>query len=232
MSELTATGLIIGGEVAPCDLPVYNWHDHGLEFKPGDGGRAVKPKQIVDLAVWHWTGGEGDYRAVYRTLQHRELGVELYIADGNIYQYCDPLVVDAFGAGHYNPRSLSIEMKNYGFRKDMRQVPQAGRSRPIFETVQNGKRRTFARFHPEDLRAAAALAKALSAAIPSIPPTTPVDQSGAPYPNYIPPHRMRLVKGHVGHYHLSLRKADPGPELLQHLRESGAVSGEIYPQSK
>src|SRR5690349_11105935 len=104
-AELTPTGLIIGGKVVPCDLPVYNWHDHGLEFRVGDGARRRTPKVEIDLFIWHWGGGLGDYKAMYNVLDTRELGVEFFIDDGKIYQYADPIFVDTFDAGPYNPRS-------------------------------------------------------------------------------------------------------------------------------
>jgi hypothetical protein len=227
------TGMIVNGKVVPCDAPVYNWHDHGCEFKPGDGGRATSPKQVIDLAVWHWTAGEGDYQALYRVLDQRELGVEWFIGDGKIYQFCDPYRVDAFGAGKYNPRSVSTEVQNYGFRTDPREIPRARRGeRPIFTCVQNGRQRKFASFYKEDLDLVVILARAISAAIPSIPLTTPAMPDLTPYQNFIPPQYMKDVKGHVGHYHLSSEKSDPGPEPLQRLITDKVVTPVVYTPPK
>lgn len=224
MSDLTATGMIVNGKVVPCGLPVYNWNDHGLQFKPGDGARSVTAKQIVDLAVWHWTGGSGSYERLYKVLDNRELGVEFYIEGGKIYQFADPLKVDCFAAGRYNPRSLSIEVENYGFRDDPRDIPKETPPRAVLDVFQNGKKRKFAEFYEMDLKACAALATAISDAIPSIPRTTPSLTRSAPYNAYIGHAKMRKISGHVGHYHISDVKSDPGPQLLSYLVTAGAAT--------
>ena len=119
-------------------------------------------------------------------------------------------------------------MANYGFRKDMSKVPRgwAGK-RETYTTIQNGRRREFARYFQEDLVACAALAAAISDAIPTIPRTVPVKADGTLYPNYLPPWKMKKVTGHVGHYHLSTRKSDPGADLLTYLMTSGTCTGQL-----
>lgn len=222
------TGLIIDGKTQPCDLPVYNWHDHGKEIVVGKGARRPKPKQVIDLAVWHWTGGEGSLDGLHHTLETRGYGVEFYICDGTIYQLADPVLTDAFGAGAYNPRAISTEVQNYGFRREGSLIPRNPRGkRPLLDVVQGGRRRQFAAFYEDDLAACSALAKALSAAIPTIPATTPVGPNGAPYPNFITPKQMERVSGHVGHYQLSKMKSDPGPQLLQRLLDDKVVTGAL-----
>jgi hypothetical protein len=223
---MNASGLIINGEVVPCSMPVYNWHDTGKEIKIGKGARRHQPKQVVDLAVWHWTGGEGNLAQLHRVLEARGYGVEFYVAEGKIFQLADPLKTDAFGAGTYNPRSVSIEVQNYGFTMPGRPVPKNARGvRPMIDVVQGGRKRRFASFWKEDLDACTALAHALSNAIPTIPAQVYVDADGKPYPNFIPPAKMAGLTGHVGHYQLSKMKSDPGPELLQRLVESGVCRG-------
>lgn len=221
---MNATGLIIGGKVVPCDLPVHNYNDHGLVFVPGNGARKRTSKKTIDLCVWHWTGGEGDYKALYSVLDTRDLGVEFYIGHGKIYQFADPVLVDTFDAGPYNPRSVGVEVRNYGFRADPKKIPAAGRSRPLYETAMNGNRRQFARFHPEDIAAAQALAKALSAAIPTIAPSVPTHE-GRLYPDLMRKKALSGFSGHIGHYHISTVKSDPGHDLLQSFLDSGVCKG-------
>lgn len=218
---MNATGLIIGGQRAECSMPVYNWHDTGKEIVIGKGARKHQPKQIIDLAVWHWTGGEGDLDQLHEVLTKRGYGVECFISRGKIYQLADPLVTDAYGAGPYNPRAVNIEIQNYGFTLNGKPAPKNDRGvRPMIECVQGGRKRKFAAFFKEDLDCVVALGEALSKAIPTIPAVVPT-KNGAVYPDYLTPSRMRNVKGHVGHYHLSTNKADPGPEPLRRLLESG-----------
>jgi hypothetical protein len=210
---MNPSGLIIGGKVVPCDKPVYNWHDHGLEFKAGDGARRRNHKTEIDLFVWHWSGGLGDYKAMYRVLDTRELGVEFFIDDGVIYQYADPLLVDTFDAGKYNPRSVGCEIQNWGFTAPGRAIPVKDK-RDMYDTVMNGKKRKFARFRDDDIQAAIALGDAVSNAIPSIPKMVPANQDGTLYKDYIGNKWMGNVEGHIGHFHISDAKSDPGHDLL------------------
>lgn len=223
---MQATGLIIGGKGVPCALPVFNMNDHGFSIVVGKGARRPAPKQEIDLAVWHWTGGEGSLKTLVHVLHTRGYGVEFYVCDGNIYQLADPVLVDAFGAGAYNPRAVSIEVQNYGFRNPGTPIPRNDRGeRPLIDVVQNGRKRKFAAFWENDLKACSALAAALSDAIPTIPRTTPVGRDGKVYSDFISPRDMQKVKGHVGHFQLSKMKSDPGPQLLGRLLSDGVVTG-------
>jgi hypothetical protein len=214
MPTYLPTGLIINKVIVPCDLPVYNWKDHGMECKVGDGARRRFKKQVIDLFVWHWTGGEGGVKSLFNTLDNRELGVEFFIDKaGLIYQFADPVLVDTFDAGSYNPRSVGCEIQSYGYRAPGRAEPDPDRDE--YGTRMNGKRRTFARFYPAQLRAAQALASAVSRAIPTIPLTVPAGPDHKLFPDFIGAKRMRTMRGHVGHYHLTQKKSDPGHDLLQ-----------------
>lgn len=211
---MPATGLIINKVFVPCDLPVQNWHDHGMECEVGDGARRRFKKNTIDLFVWHWTGGEGGVRALFNTLDKRELGVEFFIDKaGLIYQFADPALVDTFDAGSYNPRSVGCEIQSYGYTAPGREPRDPDRDE--YETRMNGRKRSFARFYPAQILAARALAKAVSTAIPTIPLVVPAGPDLRLFPDYIGPKRMRSMKGHVGHYHLTQKKSDPGHDLLQ-----------------
>lgn len=225
---MKATGLIIGGEVVPCARPVYNWNDHGMEFKPGDGARKRIPKQLIDLFVWHWTGGSGTMEALFSVLDTRELGVEFGIdREGDIYQFADPLRVDTYDAGPYNPRSVGCEVTNYGFTGKDRPVPQKDRDRNTYTTVQNGKTRTFARFYVPQLVAAHALGLAVSDAFPSIPKCIPTDAKGILFPDTMKRSVLEKFEGHLGHYHLTDSKSDPGADLLGYFLTHGFAAAPV-----
>ncbi len=219
----TATGLIIGGKRVACAQPVHNWHDHGMEFVPGDGARRRIPKSLLDLFVWHWTGGSGSMEALYRVLDARELGVEFGIdRDGDIYQFADPLLVDTYDAGPYNPRSVGCEVSNYGFMMDPKKAPPLkDRDRGTYTMEMNGRLRTFARFYAKQLAAVLALGDAVSAAIPSIPRRVPADAKGVLYANVMTKFELRKFSGHLGHFHLTDSKSDPGADLLGGLLANG-----------
>lgn len=215
---MQATGLIIGGKVVPCARPVFNWHDHGMQFVPGDGARKRVPKTEIDLMVWHWTGGQGTMEQLFAVLGHRDppLGVEFGIdRDGDIYQFADPVLVDTYDAGSYNPRSVGVEVVNYGFMGDPKKAPPAkDRDRGTYTMVQNGRPRTFARFYAPQIEAAVALGTAVSYAIPTIPRCIPTNAAGILYPDTMKSSQLRKYKGHLGHFHLTTKKSDPGADLL------------------
>lgn len=219
---MNASGLIIGGKVVPCARPVYNWHDHGMEFKPGDGARKRIPKKRIDLFVWHWTGGEGSAASLFRVLDKRELGIEFALdAYATIYQFADPIFVDTYDAGPYNPRSVGCEVTNYGFTMPGRPMPKGGEKRSTYTTVQNGRPRTFARFTADQLESAVALGDAVSAAIPSIPKRIPTDAKGILFPDTMKRAALASFTGHLGHYHLTDSKSDPGADLLGYMLTHG-----------
>lgn len=225
---MKATGLIIGGKVVACARPVFNWNDHGMEFKPGDGARRRIPKQLIDMFVWHWTGGSGSMEALFGVLDTRDLGVEFGIdRDGDIYQFADPLLVDTYDAGPYNPRSVGCEVSNYGFTGKDRPVPAKDRDRGTYTTVQNDRVRTFARFYQQQLEAALALGNAVSDAIPSIPKRVPTDAKDVLYPDTMRRSALASFAGHVGHYHLTDSKSDPGADLLGYLLTHGFAAAPV-----
>jgi hypothetical protein len=217
---MKATGLIIGGKVVPCDKPVFNWNDHGLAFKPGDGARKRLAKQTIDMFIWHWTGGNGTYQGLYNVLDQRDLGVEFYIGNGMICQFADPLLVDTYDAGPFNPRSVGCEIRNYGYTDWDRPLPAAFKERQTYETKMNGRTRKFARFHEDEIQCAIALGDAVSAAIPSIPRAVPA-AGGKLYPDTMSRTALSKFKGHLGHYHLTDNKSDPGHDLLQRMLDAG-----------
>lgn len=208
--------IIVGGKRWPVLGPVHRWDETGMETAPGRGAR--KRKRKIDLAVWHWTGGEGNARTLFRVLNKRELGVEFYIDQkGAIWQFCDPSLVDTFDAGWVNDRSVGTEIANYGYRGRNRPVPAKGCRRVLYTTILNGRRRTFAHFYPAQIAAALSLADALNQAL-DIPEAVPRGAKGFVNPNYMEPKRVRRFQGHIGHFHCNERKSDPGLDLLEAFR--------------
>lgn len=221
--------LIINGKQVPCDANVINWTQHGMEVKPGKGARKrdVKKTQI-DLFVLHWSGGEGSARTLFTVLNKRELGIEFYLDDeGNIYQFCDPILVDTFDAGAVNPRSIGIEIKSYGFRTKAADIPSAGRSRVVREETINNSKIRAAQFTEKQLIALEALIKAVCEAMPSIPMQIPVGADGKPTNKIMTPKQLREYKGLIGHYHISSKKFDPGLHVFEWLQSRGIKGHEI-----
>ncbi len=216
------SGLIIGGKEVPCLLPVRNWMEHGMEVKVGRGSRRRHPKTEIDLFVLHWTGGEGSAKGLFRVLNHRALGVEFAVdRDAAIWQFADPVKVDTFDAGKFNPRSVGVEIVNYGFRRKVADIPRAGRKRPLYQTTLNGRKRTFARFTPAQMAAAIALTEAVTDAIPTIPKQIPRDEGGQILQRTMTAASLKSFSGVVGHFHLTKKKSDPGTEIFKALDSVG-----------
>ncbi len=215
--------LIFGGEEFSCEAPCLLWNEHKMETKAGDGGRRRSPKQLIDLFVWHWTGGEGDISRLFKTLDKRDLGVEFAIDTvGTIWQFCDPILVDTFDAGFVNPRSMGCEVVNYGFTmKNRKPTGELGKLRDTYFTRLRGRRREMARFFPAQLNSAYALAETVSLAVPTIPRCVPLDDDGELLMETMRRREIRNYSGHIGHFHISERKSDPGEDLLRMLIVNG-----------
>jgi hypothetical protein len=196
---------------------VLTWHEHGISFAPGQGfNRVRKPRARIDLAVWHWTGGEGEPAQVAQTLQTRGYGVEFAIStQGVIWQFVDPLEVDTADAGGVNARSVGTEIVSYGMRSPAIgwRLPTGGAARAIHDERLHGVRVRVASFHAAQLSAARALADGLSRGL-GIPRAVPVSADGAVLARAMTAVVLARFSGHVGHYHLTALKCDPGTEFM------------------
>ena len=192
-----------------------------MECKVGDGARRRNPKTLIDLFVLHWTGGEGDAKACFDVLDTRELGVEFCIdREGDIFQFADPVFVDTFDAGSVNPRSIGVEITNYGFRDIASQIPKYGRDREIYDAIMRGKLRKFARFYPEQIKSAIALVDAVTAALPSIPRCL-AGKNAKLFTGTMTRSQLAAYTGVIGHFQLSDNKSDPGTDLLDAFAATG-----------
>ena len=212
--------IIVGDIHIPCAAPVLTWHDHGLTFKSGAGARRRHPKQKIDLIVLHWTGGEGTAKQIYRTLTSRALGTEFVIDhEGLIWQFADPARIDTFDAGPVNPRSVGIEIANYGYRHG--RAPGRGRIRPKYTALLNAKPRTFAGFFPGQMRSAVALCDALRKPFKLVERRIPRNGNGDLLLRAMTKTELADYRGVLGHFHVSRRKSDPGTEIFEALTEAG-----------
>lgn len=221
--------LIVGGKEVPCASKVIDWREHGMEIKPGKGARKRDTKKTqIDIFVLHWTGGEGSAKGCFNVLNSRELGVEFYIGnDGVIYQFADPIFVDTFDAGSMNPRSIGVEISNYGFRGDPKTIPSVGKTRPLYKGTIRGREIEMARYFPAQLEAAYNLVKSCTDACPTIPFAIPGDDSGKLFTKTMTRAQETKYKGIVGHFHISDQKTDPGIDIFDYFSSKGVPFAKV-----
>lgn len=204
--------IVVGGREHPILGPSFLWSETGMEIKPGFGAR--RRESEIDLIVWHYTAGEGDAQQLFRTMRNRKLGVEFFIdRAGAVWQFCEPMEVDTFDAGTANRRSVGVEMACYGYRPKPELVPSRGTDRRTYVDSVHGEPKTFAHFYPQQVAAAVSLAFALGDAL-SIPLRVPTDGVGDLLKQAMRQDELDSFHGHLGHYHLTTRKIDPGTALL------------------
>jgi hypothetical protein len=230
-----ATGVIVGGKTYPLlhpltghPIPVFNWHDTGMEFKVGDGHNKRRTVDIT-LGVYHWTGSENPVETMYRVLHNRDLGIEACItALGSLYQFCDPLLVDTADAGRANKISFGVEIINQGVtsllnpkkwktpRAQMRGGYDLG-PRTSYETVIHGRRKRCYDFYPQQTATMCALNALMVEAIPTYEPNVCIDPGVIDWENF---------RGAAGHLQIETRKIDPGTrpmKTLQHFMRTGRL---------
>lgn len=232
-------GIVVADRVYPVmggltgrPIRVRTWRDGDLpkvmEFKPGDGFNKGR-RTAIDLAAWHWTGGESSPEQVMRTLQARKLGVELCIPrNGEIWQMCDPWFVDTADISLLNYRSVGIEVILYGFAgftwaDPLRMlrvpfIPKLGRDRETYVAATHGRKITTAKPYPAQMDAMLGLADALSLAL-NIPREVPPSEfDDRVYPRALLRGEGERFRGHIAHFQATTAKRDIGPWPMQQLR--------------
>lgn len=195
------------------------------EFKAGDGYNKHRTREI-DQCVWHWTGGEGDALQVARTLLARKYGVPFIVdRSGALFQHCDPTKVATAHAGSVNARSVGVEIVCYGYAGGwtfdpvravrVPVVPRLGKDRETYDDRIHGRTVKHADFYPAQNATAMALAYTLSQVL-SIPHVVPLDPAGF-IRRALQPAELSTFKGHLGHYHVTAAKRDPGSRLIERI---------------
>jgi hypothetical protein len=190
---------------------VNDWTAHGLQFTGARSEKNNHPRtRKPDLLVFHWSGGEGGFRQIYRTLTSRKLGVHLFIAyDGTITQFADLWTVSCAHASAANPRSIGVEMQNKAFG-----APHARFPRATLPMVGHGGKYRGLSMTGEQLASAVALAELVTASL-AFPFTMPAAPGGkAPLLDFLPKAEQRSFSGVCGHIHFS-PKVCPGAQVMR-----------------
>lgn len=210
--------LIVAGREYPTKCPSKTWRETGMEFRSDRPGSKPRRSRIT-LAVVHWTGGEGSAKGLFAVLNQRELGVEFGIErDGTIVQFCDPALVDTFDAGVVNARSWGVEVINGAI------APLAAKDRPVQKATIHGVDMMIADFYPAQIAALRELLEIVNGAL-GIPMRVPRDAYGALSTTVVPPEKLAVFTGVVGHYHVTRSKQDPGSQVFWDLARAGVQWG-------
>jgi N-acetyl-anhydromuramyl-L-alanine amidase AmpD len=202
--------LIFDSKIVPNTDAVRNYKTHGLQFTPDDANTYVRKPNPLTMGVVHWTGGEGGYAQVYRTLKKRLLSVHFFVAyDGTVYQYADPARVVCAHAGAVNQFAYGIEVQNQAF----------GASHPKFargtaQQTLHGETQGVLMFTTAQVDAVIALCD------------TFVDLGVHPRrvklgTDVLPAADRPKFKGVLGHLHVSSRKLDPGTQIFEEMVADG-----------
>lgn len=215
--------VIVDDRQVPVACDVVDGRTLGLWFDRGERGTRWRTEQLRAV-VWHHTGGEGSTATCFRVLHGGRrsattgdpiwLSVHFHIdGDGRITQLAD-LAHVALHAGKANVWSIGVEIANKGLAPAATKTP---RSR-YAETL-HGRRLAMLRFHVHQVRAVLALAPELSRVL-AIPYRLPVEEvSGVRRVTraVLSPTQLARFSGHLGHYHLTAKKVDPVPHLLDEM---------------
>lgn len=204
---MTST-IIAGGREIPCAARVVRNPERTFTNRKRPTTRTV---------CWHHTGGDNGAGGVFRTLSLRGLSVHFAIDnDGLITQYCD---ADAYcmHAGRGNIFSVGVEISN---RADKRAVVNGRPTRAVLVENIHGVATPATTFLQPQITAALQLAESLSQAY-GLPMAVPTE-GGKVVSTLLPDDQVATFRGHIGHFHLSLQKRDPGLALLAAIHERRA----------
>lgn len=172
---------------------------------------ALSKRTDTRFVVLHQTGGEGGGSQVFNVLKERNLSVQFTIdQSGTIFQYCDAQLRCSH-AGSVNSHSIGIEISN---RANEEAVHDKW-PRTLASTTVRGKAVKYADFYPAQYNAAYTLTKKLCE-VYGLPFEAPMEGSKVSDKTLTSKY-INDFKGFLGHYHLTDRKVDPFPKLLQYL---------------
>ena len=206
--------IVYNGEFHPIEWDKFVlWsEDGGLQANSGNYyDYSKRPKRKIRYFVNHWDVCLSSH-SCQNVLDRRGISVHFLIDnDGTIYQTMD-MQHAAWHAGsaRTNRPSVGVEISNAYYPKYQEWYKKNGfGERPIVDDawVQGKRLDPFLGFYPEQLEAAKALWKAISAAT-GIPYETPENQFGKTSTKYEQDVAYGNFSGFVSHYHISKTKID------------------------
>jgi len=236
-------GLLVGGVVQPGTSWILR--DSRAWWGPNDPDTRDRRGAIVDVAIWHWTGGRpfADVDAARRVFTNvearkREDGSDMDVSfhflvgwSGFVWQLCDLAIGTVHaGDGAMIRRSVGIECAWPGYISQARKLRVEGHE---VTRMLEGTRKTMLRPSDAMEEACARLAATLSSLDPAtgarIPRQVPGDSRGVMSTRFSAK-QARAWKGHAEHFHLPVSAArrragklrfDSGTLRVEALAKSG-----------
>lgn len=173
-------------------------------LKQGEPRFVSHGKHTKSQIVVHWTGGLRDAVGIAATLRRRKLGVHFTIAKGKIYQWAelDDIVYHASGV---NDIAIGIEIRNPAWG------PLSLGWDKLYDVI-HGRKKLVAQFKDDDVEALMWLLEYICERT-GIPRRVPKDLSGNIVSTRL--HKPRDFVGVLGHYHVSVKKFDPGTHIMR-----------------
>ena len=219
------------GERHRGDANVRDGRRMGLWWgNPGKGVRSRR--QPIRAILLHHQGGEGGASQLFNVLnggrENRRTGKPIYLSvhfsidrEGNITQHADVDTV-CLHAGIANEFSVGIEMANRGVAPALRGVP-----REVYSDSVHGRKMDFLRFFPAQVSAAYDLCIDLCDLL-NLPWEFPMER-GRVTRRLLSKKELTDHRGLLGHLHVSRRKIDPSPHLLDELQMSASLPEDWSP---
>lgn len=203
------------------DFEVIDGRAVGFWWQPGLTRGCQRRWQAPRTVVLHHQGGEGGQERLYRTLHgsrtNRRTDKPIYLSvhfgidvSGSVTQYSD-IQTYCYHAGKANRHSVGIEIANVGKGDDSRRYPRTAYSDEVHGVFSDD----YLRFYPAQVKSAASLCHALCELL-GIPFQFPMDGKRVRR-TVLSDQELKAHKGLLGHLHVSERKVDPSPHLLDDL---------------
>lgn len=207
--------IIVGDAPFLTPFPVICGQERGMWWDPWSPGcrRRAHP---VTAVVLHHTGAENPPDRMFHNLRNRQPGpLSVHFAidqAGKVWQFADPAETVCSHAGEANGYSIGIEITSRGTAPAVQ-----GWEREAYTDTVHGRRGAFLRFYRAQMLAAYELCEwlCMSFGLPMLVPGEPGDRARR---TVMTREELARFRGVIGHYHVTERKRDPSPHLLDEIK--------------
>ncbi len=212
-------------ELRPSSVEIRDGRKMGLWWSPKAKGVRVRREPIRAILLHH-QGGEGGAGQLFNVLnggrESRRTGRPIYLSvhfsvdrEGRVTQHAD-LETVCLHAGIANDFTVGIEIANKGRAPASIRVP-----REVYADEAHGKTIQFLRFSSAQVGAVYDLTSDLCALL-RLPHEFPIE-AGRVARRLLSKSELSAHRGLLGHMHVSRRKIDPSPHIMDELQMSASL---------